>query len=364
MVEPVYPTYNRAQFDLAPILAKANTISLQGRALSAADQAYAQNEKTNPLELARMQQQNEAGARSNEIGAATESDTIDRIKASAQYGVKSAIAGMDYLSADTAARKTQAIAKVTAYVQAHPEAVDPAAQELVNQGLLKPEDVPEWKQHAADPTLAAGYIAAGDAAQQAMAARGLPPGYGKSTEAITARTAAQTAAADARVLAQANVETNKFMVRNPTATQEQINAYRDGQVAALKGQKGVPAYLPPPPPGPPDWWERNAPEFLGGRAAPAEAAGSVVEDQAQHEKDLTGNAAQTGAQGTKGDRIKPAGAKAGAPAPIDAPATFTGDAADDKAVAAWFNGLPMGSYVVVPGSPAGTAPMQKHSNFK
>ncbi len=351
-VQPVYPTYQRPQFDLAPTLAKANAITLQ-------DQTIAQNKVMNPLEAAAAQQRLESETRANTIGGATQDDTIAADRAVLQDKVKTALNSMDYETADAAARKTQAIGAVTADVLAHPEHAAAAEKVMVDQGLMTQDAIAEWRAHLADPKTSSYYTDAAAAAQAAMVARGPPTSsYGKADAAAAAVT-------DRQFAVQANAETNKFAARNPDATPEQIDHFFKSQLARLKGQPAPPA--PPTPVEQPGWWARNAPEFLGGSAPPAEAAGSVVEDKAQHEKDLTGETPQAAEQSTKGDRAPVRGGAAGrkesAPAPAGTPATYEGDANDETAVKAWFKALPVGSMFVPPGSPDGQ-PMKKEKDFQ
>lgn len=364
MVEPVYPTFQRPQFDLAPVLAKANVLSLQSqqidqnKKMNPLEVARAQQQvdlegKLNPLEIQRAQQGVEASGRANRIGAATEDSTIAADNAARDAQVVTSLSGMNRTKAYDTWARTQAIAGVTSYVVQHPDAVDAAKKSLIDQGVFAtPDEADAWAQTINDPTAVEHILGVAKTTDDFMVQQRQAGAYGKSSNLEAYKT-------DRQYTLAANAETNKFMVRNPEATPEQIDHFYKTQLARLKGQPAPPA--PPTPPEGPGWWERNAPEWLGG-AAPAEAAaGSVQADQAAHEEQLAPPAEKPAPAKTRS--IKPAGGKEAAPAPVDAPAAFDGDAADTAAVKAWYNALPMNSAVVIPGSPPGTAPVIKHSNF-
>jgi hypothetical protein len=391
MVEPNYPAWQRSVLDLSSVIPKANAITLQ-------QQSIDQNKVMNPLEAAQAQQRLDAETRANVFGNATQADLIAKTKAEAEYAVKSALSGMDYLTAYNSSQRTQAVGTLAAYVQAHPDSADAVTQELVNEGFIKQEDAATWKQHALDPVLGPAYVAAGNAAQQTMVTYGPPVGsYGKADAAAAAVT-------DREFAKVANAATNRFIATNSTATQAEIDAYYQAQIRRMKGQPALPAAPAAAPPATDyvgaaknaiggAWDYLNAPNkdvvdastrsreatlraigLGGGPPAAAAATPPPAEAAPSPEIGMPGEAATSGGAGE--EPPKPAGERAGSVkddqakwtkmiqgndgAPV---ATFTGDPNDEAAVKAWINSLDNQSFFMPPGHP-GLGRQQKHSNFK
>lgn len=381
-VQPNYPTWQRPDFNLAPVLAKANAITLQ-------DQSIAQNKVMNPLEAAKAQQQLEAETRSNDIGAATQDQTIAATNATLSDKIFEAKKSMSEGQWQQAVLRNQIMSKVTDYVLAHPgdpTAADAAEKIVVQSGQVPADQVAAWKAEVGDP----------------MKASSLADGY--RTFLNVAVSTGGSSYAKLPTIDKARLDTKayeeaKTLNGGNAPTAAQMEASRQA-IAARWGVTGVPAATPQPQEAAPasTGWDPNVSGFVkdrlsaigdtateaygkvfGGGGPPAASAATPPPAEAapSPEIGMPGAAATSGAAGD--EPPKPAGKTRGVEragsvqddqskwtkmiqgadgAPIS---TFTGDPSDEAAVRAWVNSLQMGSLFVQPG---GKTTLQKHSNFK